>query len=446
MPAPIDPRRRSSPEASPTGNMLVLMRQNMRTKTAVRKLEQLCGGKVAVSTDFSAKDAELGSAMANATEEILLLDNLKIAKICAKDRDASDAMSKAMRKDKDIKLIRPELHMFAMQSLEEKYRTWIRDGLRLLAEGEPDLAFPAPGGLPRNFADVPATWGVQAVGADRTALNGKGIKIAVLDTGLDLGHPDFAERDPIIVSFVPGEGVQDRNGHGTHTAGTAAGPTESDRIQRYGIAHEADLFIGKVLGNNGSGQESWILAGMEWAIENKCEVISMSLGRLTTQGEAPDPFYEEVGRVALENGSLIVAAAGNESMREFGIIAPVSAPANSRSIMAVGAVDSQMRIADFSCGGVNPNGGEVDIAAPGVDVFSAWPMPLGYRRLQGTSMACPHVAGVAALLAQSDPELRAQALWSALTARASDIGLLPRDAGAGLTQAPQDDVDQVPVA
>lgn len=104
--------------------------------------------------------------------------------------------------------------------------------------------------------------------------------------------------------------------------------------------------------------------------------------------------------------------------------------------MAVGAVDSAMDVASFSCGGINGNGGEVNICAPGVNVLSSVPMPRRYMRLPGTSMATPHVAGVAALLAQSNPDLRGRALWDALRQTAKDIGLQMRDGGAGLVQAP----------
>jgi subtilisin family serine protease len=111
--------------------------------------------------------------------------------------------------------------------------------------------------------------------------------------------------------------------------------------------------------------EGDILRGINWAIDQKCAIISMSLGRPVALGEGPDPTYEEVGAAALSEGSLIVAAAGNESARDFNFIAPVGAPANSPSIMAVAAVDPKLIVGSFSCGGVNPEGGEVNICAPG---------------------------------------------------------------------------------
>ena len=162
----------------------------------------------------------------------------------------------------------------------------------------------------------------------------------------------------------------------------------------------------------------------------------MSLGRPTRPGEPFDPAYERAAAYALENGSLIVAAAGNESERRFGFIAPVGAPANSPSILAVAALDQSLMEADFSCGGINDNGGEVDIAAPGVAIYSSWPLPRGYRRLSGTSMACPHVAGLAALHAESSGGLRGTALAQQVIASVQDIGRPQRDTGAGLAIAP----------
>jgi subtilisin len=174
---------------------------------------------------------------------------------------------------------------------------------------------------------------------------------------------------------------------------------------------------------------------MNWAIDQKCVAISMSLGRPTFPGEKPDPLYEEVGLAALREGSIIIAAAGNESARDFGFIAPVGAPANAPSIMAVAAIDPNLKVAPFSCGGLTFGGGEVNISGPGVSVYSSSPRPQLSRLLPGTSMACPHVTGIAALWAESDPTLRGQSLWDALERSAREIGSF-RDYGRGLTQAP----------
>ena len=272
---------------------------------------------------------------------------------------------------------------------------------------------------------VGATWGLRACKVPPSNFDGTGIKVAVLDTGFDLGHPEFAGR-PIVSNTFVGQPVQDLNGHGTHTAGTACGPqSPAGPIQRYGIAFRGRMFIGKVLTNSGSGTQAGVLAGMNWAIANRCEVISMSLGAAIP----PQPSYTAAGAAALGAGCLIVAAAGNSSSRP-GIIKPAGAPANSPTIVSVAALDSSLRVASFS------DGGKVDIAGPGVNVFSSWPRPQLHNTISGTSMATPHVAGCAALWAQSNASLRGLALRTKLISTARHLPLPATDVGAGLVQAP----------
>lgn len=305
-----------------------------------------------------------------------------------------------------------------------------------VAEARPEFYLYAIDSPPAVADTTERTWGVDAVGALASAASGLGIKIAVLDTGFATAHPDFVGRTIVTQSFVEGQTVEDGNGHGTHCIGTAAGPLGGGNVPRYGIAYEADIYAVKVLSNEGFGAESDIIDGIFWAVSEACEVISMSLGRAVQPGERPSVAYERAGRAALDKGCLIIAAAGNNSARDFGFIAPVGAPANSASIMAVAAIDPQFGIARFSCGGINAGGGEIDIAGPGVGVFSSWPLPRTYHTIGGTSMACPHVAGIAALYASSDPTLRGVALWDALVRTVRPLDLPPRDVGAGLVQAP----------
>jgi len=281
-----------------------------------------------------------------------------------------------------------------------------------------------------------ATWGMQATKAVNSCRSGRGIRVAVLDTGFDQNHPDFSGRTIKSQSFVPGQAVQDLHGHGTHCIGTAMGPKCTTTASRYGVAYEAEIYAGKVLSNAGSGTDSQILAGINWAVANRCAVISMSLGARTLVGQPFSLIFETVALRAAQAGSLIVAAAGNDSRRPS-IISPVSHPANCPSIMAVAALDAGTAIASFSNRGINPLGGQVDVAGPGVDVFSSWPMPTRYRRLSGTSMATPHAAGVAALLAEANSTARGAALGRLLTSTARRLVSLPSaDVGAGLVQAP----------
>lgn len=281
------------------------------------------------------------------------------------------------------------------------------------------------------------TWGLQALNVPNSQFTGEGVRVAVLDTGIDVDHPDLKHKIVASRSFVSGELVDDFNGHGTHCCGTVAGALSDGNMLQYGVAPSAELVVGKVLSNGGSGRQRDILAGMIWAVQQGATVVSMSLGRATRRGEQHDPAYERAAQFALNNGSLVVAASGNESDRRFGYIAPVGAPANSPSVMAVAAVDQSLSVADFSCGSINPNNGvSIDIAAPGVSVLSSWPLPQRHRSIQGTSMACPHVAGIAALLKQSNSNLSSSTLAKAIVSSAKDIGGNSSDLGAGLVQAP----------
>lgn len=290
--------------------------------------------------------------------------------------------------------------------------------------------------LPSQVDESQATWGLQAIRAVNSTRSGLGVRVAVLDTGLDLTHPDFQDRAISAESFIEGEDVQDLNRHGTHCIGTAAGPKTPPHGPRYGVAYEAEIFAGKVLSNAGSGTDTQILAGIEWALTHGCAVISMSLGAPVQPGDPFSQVFEAVARRAARGGSLIIAAAGNESRRPASI-APVGHPANCPSIMAVAALDSSGQIASFSNRGLDPNGGQVDLAGPGVDVLSTVPMPTRYARLNGTSMATPHVAGVAALLVEANPMARGAALAQLLTGTARRLPNLPSaDVGAGLVQAP----------
>jgi len=277
-----------------------------------------------------------------------------------------------------------------------------------------------------------ATWGIQTVNALNAPRNGKGINIAILDTGFNLSHPDFAGRSVTAKSFISNQAAEDGNGHGTHCTGIAAGNIHSTKHFRYGVAGGANIFIGKVLSNKGVGTDGDILAGIEWAIQNKCRVISMSLGGEVGPGEKFSESYETAAQVALRNNCLIVAAAGNESNRP-GVIKPVGHPANCPSIMAVAAVDNRMSVAWFSCGGINPDGGQVDIAGPGVDILSSWKNKK-YKLESGTSMATPFVAGIATLLWEDNPKASAGEIWMKLTQAAKRLRIPSTDVGSGLTR------------
>lgn len=328
-----------------------------------------------------------------------------------------------------ILAIEPERIFYAIgEGLSPDYLEGYRDAASHLyakATNTTELAGVEP---QKCFADdIQSTWGLKATKAIDSKLTGNGIKVAVLDTGMDLLHPDFKGRSIVSQSFVPGEEVQDGHSHGTHCIGTACGFKDING-RRYGIACESTIYVGKVLSNAGSGDGAWILAGMEWAIANGCQVISMSLGNTEP---TPSTAYETVGRRALQNRCLIVAAAGNHWPGTVG------QPANSASIMSVAALDSCLKVADFSSPSGGYPGAKVNIAAPGVKVYSSVPVDKGrYAAFSGTSMATPHIAGLAALYAESTGK-RGSQLWQLLTSHAMGLPLPNNRVGSGLLQAPQ---------
>ncbi len=288
---------------------------------------------------------------------------------------------------------------------------------------------------------VEMEWGLQAIGLDKTLYTGKGIDICILDTGFDMSHPDFAGREIVGKSFIEGEDwTLDVNGHGTHCAGVACGNVRSDTGRQYGVAKDSNLKIAKVLANSGRGTTSSIVDAIDWAISKEFRIVSMSLASPVSLNEKPSILFETVGTRALNSNVLVIAAAGNDSNRPD-MPKPVSAPANAVSIMAVGAIDNQMRIARFSNAGLNPTtGGSVDVAAPGVNILSAFPRlspndPY-YNIMSGTSMATPFVSGLAALYMEEFPDLNAKEIWQFLEMNAKPIeNLKVRDVGAGLIQA-----------
>lgn len=285
----------------------------------------------------------------------------------------------------------------------------------------------------KKFDESMSTWGLEVTKVTSSTLSGAGIKVAVLDTGFDDKHPDFMGRLVTKKLFASNSLEDDVHGHGTHCIGTACGPLRPGSGPRFGVAYEAEIYAGKVLGDDGFGTDRSIIAGLDWALDQGCQIISMSLGAATNIGDQPVDDYEQIGQVCLDAGTLVVAASGNESARP-GRVNPVGSPANASTILAVAAIDRSLRVAEFSCGGINP-GQEVDIAAPGVDVLSTLPGG-AFDRWNGTSMATPHVAGIAALLAQSDAKYRGWTLWARLLQLARPLRQPARDVGKGLVQTP----------
>jgi subtilisin family serine protease len=348
------------------------------------------------------------------------------------------ALQAGIMSGRQVLSVSPELIHHVLRESVLEYAQAYRDGVSDLAEhllhaNGHTAALVADATQPAFADTAQATWGMQAVQATSSPRSGKGIRVAVLDTGFDTAHPDFAGRDVTTQSFVAGEPPQDGHGHGTHCIGTSCGPRTPSTGPRYGIAYEADIFAGKVLSNAGSGSDAQILAGINWAVTNRCHVLSMSLGADVMQAHPP---YSAAGARALRKGSLIIAAAGNNADRRAGNVGFVGAPANSPEIMAVGALEQSLGMAFFSARSLPARGGQVDIAGPGFQVLSSWPLPTRYRTISGTSMATPHVAGVAALWAEATGR-RGLELWATLCMESQRLIQPSVDVGSGLCIAPQ---------
>jgi subtilisin len=223
-----------------------------------------------------------------------------------------------------------------------------------------------------NVIQAPILWGVT---------KGQGIKVAVLDTGIDKSHPDLVANIRGGINFTTADpnDFQDRQGHGTHCAGIIGGVDNGVGV--IGVAPSVDLYSVKVLGDNGSGGFQAIVKGIDWCIQNSIDIISMSLGCAQDPGVA---LHDAIKR-ARAAGIIIVAASGNEATH-------CGYPAVYDEVIAVGAVDPAFDKASFS-----NFGQEVDVAAPGVNIYSTY-LNGTYAKLSGTSMATPMVAGAVALI------------------------------------------------
>ncbi|MFE4290583.1 S8 family serine peptidase [Streptomyces sp. NPDC056907] len=274
---------------------------------------------------------------------------------------------------------------------------------------------------------APAAW--------QAGYDGKGVKIAVLDTGVDETHPDLKGVELAQKDFSGSGNVVDHFGHGTHVASTAAGSGAKSGGTYKGVAPGAKILDGKVLDDSGFGDDSGIIAGMQWAADQGAKVANLSLGGGDTA--ETDPLEAAVDKLSAEKGILFVIAAGNDGPGA----ATIGSPGSAASALTVGAVDRADNIADFSSVGPTADGSlKPDITAPGVDIVAAKaaqgqigdPAADGYVSMSGTSMATPHVAGAAALLAQQHPDWTGRRIKQTLTASAKpSTGLTAHQQGTG---------------
>lgn len=317
----------------------------------------------------------------------------------------------------------------------------------------------------KSAGTVGANWGIDEIGASASKFDGSGVKVAVLDTGIFEDHPAFAgvKIDPKDFTNSP-SGASDIDGHGTHCAGTIFGRDVDGK--RIGVALGiTEALIGKVLGDDGSGDSAALFEAMQWATRNGANIISMSLGfdfpkmvRFAQEDGLPEDLAVSNALVtfrlnlrafdsllanmkATENwggNALVIAAAGNESRREddkeFRISASLPAAADGViSVAALGMARRKLFVADFS-------NSDPMIAAPGVNILSA-SLDGGLEAMNGTSQACPHVAGLAALwwqkLAKGPVKATPQTVSDRLLGNARELpGFEWEDCGRGLAIAP----------
>ncbi|MFJ6568130.1 S8 family peptidase [Streptomyces sp. NPDC091292] len=298
-------------------------------------------------------------------------------------------------------------------------RVWL-DGVRKASLDKSVPQIGAPKAWARNF-------------------DGTGVKIAVLDTGVDATHPDLKDQVVAEKNFSTSADAKDRYGHGTHVASIAAGTGAKSAGKYKGVAPGAKLLNGKVLSDDGYGEDSNIIAGMEWAAEQNADVVNLSLGG--PDSPEVDPLETVVNKLSAEKGILFAIAAGNEGPQSIG------SPGSADAALTVGAVDKSDKLADFSSTGPRVGDGAIkpDVTAPGVDITAAaapgslieqevGQNPAGYLTISGTSMATPHVAGAAAILKQQHPDWKYTELKGALTASTKDGGYTPFEQGSGRIQ------------
>ncbi|MFJ8233496.1 S8 family serine peptidase [Streptomyces sp. NPDC094448] len=294
--------------------------------------------------------------------------------------------------------------------------------------------------LDRSTAQIgsPAAWS--------RSYDGTGVRIAVVDTGIDSTHPDLAGRVVAEKNFSGSPDATDRSGHGTHVASIAAGSGAKDSRFK-GVAPGAQLINAKVLDDRGEGLDSGILAGVDWAVAQGADVVNMSLGSPDTPGI--DPLEAQINKLSAEKGVLFAVAAGNEGP-DAGTL---GTPGTADAALTVGAVDDNDLMADFSSAGPRTGDGAVkpDVTAPGVAITAAAAAgtggqnPPGYTAQNGTSMASPHVAGAAAILKQKNPTWTGAQLKSVLVASAKDGAHAVFRQGAGRIQVDRA-IDQTVVA
>jgi len=298
----------------------------------------------------------------------------------------------------------------------------------------PKIAYIEPDGQVQITQTLP--WGVDRIDAEvvhQYGNKGTGVKVAIIDTGIDYNHPDLVANYEGGIDFVEGDGdPMDDNGHGTHCAGIVA--AEDNEIGVIGVAPKVWLYAVKVLDDTGSGSVTDVIAGIDWATINGMQIISMSLG-----SDSDSVTLHSACDAAYGAGVLVVAAAGNDYQRRGRAeVDTVDYPARYDSVIAVGATDVTDTKASWSS-----TGSALELAAPGVYIYSTY-LDSTYDTYSGTSMACPHVVGTAALVWAGEPTLTNVEVRTRLQETADDLGSDGWDGWYGYGLVDADEAAAVP--
>ncbi|MFI6638531.1 S8 family peptidase [Streptomyces sp. NPDC050504] len=387
----------------------------------------------------SAKGAKAagGSGTGGGLPLIIGYEGAKAAKAAAPAPTASaEALKGELREDGGVRVRRalPRLNAEAVTVSDAAVRT-VWDTLTAAPAAGRSGVTAAPG-LARVWLDGvrtasldTSTTQIGAPAAWSKGLDGKGVRIAVLDSGVDETHPELKGRQAAERNFSDSPDAKDRHGHGTHVASIAAGTGQGSAGKYRGVASGAEILDGKVLNDEGAGSDSEVVAGMEWAAEQNADVVNLSLG--ARNGPWTDPLEETVNRLSAERGILFVVAAGNSGPGA----GTVESPGSAEKALTVGGVDKKDAMYARSSWGPSADKGGLkpDVTAPGVAVTAAsapgstiaqkvGENPAGYVTISGTSMATPHVAGAAALLKQRHPTWTGEQLKAVLMGSAKSGG------------------------
>ncbi len=327
-----------------------------------------------------------------------------------------------------------------MRGVRESYHFRLRPFVHMYATPEAIRKLEQDPEVVKIYADLPvhaylsrSAPHIEAPRLWNEGLTGENVRIAIVDTGIDAEHPDFEGRIAAVTDFT-GQGPADGNGHGTHCASIAAGSGVASGATYRGVAPRATIYAAKVLRSDGQGMMSDVMAGVEWAVDQGAQVVSLSLGT-TGPCDGTDALCETC-EAAVQAGIVVCVAAGNDGPNSYTVGSPGCAP----NVITIGACDNADHIMSFSSRGPTADGRvKPDILFPGADIVAARAkgtamgtvVDESYTTASGTSMATPHAAGAAALLLQAQPDLKPLQVKARLMNTAIDLGASAYAQGSG---------------